>query len=82
MPTRINYLHRGLLRKGAKLFFRRRHQQKDPGLSQSHNDLVFLQQPEGRQKKGATLGRLLNRKLLTRHRGKHTMNGVPREPCI
>ncbi|XP_076767268.1 C2 domain-containing protein 2 isoform X5 [Arvicanthis niloticus] len=72
----------GILRKGAKLFFRRRHQQKDPGLSQSHNDLVFLQQPEGRQKKGATLGRFLNRKLLTRHRGKHTMNGAPREPCI
>ncbi|GAB1300482.1 C2 domain-containing protein 2 [Apodemus speciosus] len=72
----------GILRKGAKLFFHRRHQKKDPGLSQSHNDLVFLQQPEGRQKKGATLGRLLNRKLLTRHRGKHTMNGAPREPCI
>lgn len=72
----------GILRKGAKLFFRRRHHQKDPSLSQSHNDLVFLQQPEGRQKKGATLGRLLNRKLLTRHRGKHTLNGPPREPCI
>lgn len=72
----------GILRKGAKLFFRRRHHQKDPSLSQSHNDLVFLQQPEGRQKKGATLGRLLNGKLLTRHRGKHTLNGPPREPCI
>lgn len=72
----------GILRKGAKLFFRRRHHQKDPSLSQSHNDLVFLQQPEGRQKKGATLGRLLNRKLLTRHRGKHTLNGPPRELCI
>lgn len=72
----------GILRKGAKLFFRRRHHQKDPSLSQSHNDLVFLQQPEGRQKKGATLSRLLNRKLLTRHRGKHTLNGPPREPCI
>lgn len=82
MSTRINYLHKGILRKGAKLFFRRRHHQKDPSLSQSHNDLVFLQQPEGRQKKGATLGRLLNRKLLTRHRGKHTLNGPPREPCI
>lgn len=72
----------GILRKGAKLFFRRRHHQKDPSLSQSHNDLVFLQQPEGRQKKGATLSRLLNRKLLTRHRGKHTLNGPPREPCV
>lgn len=81
MPTRINYLHKGILRRGAKLFFRRRHQQKDPGMSQSHNDLVFLQQPEGRQKKGATFSRLLNKKLLARHRGKHTMNRIPREPC-
>ncbi|XP_021513034.1 C2 domain-containing protein 2 isoform X1 [Meriones unguiculatus] len=71
----------GILRRGAKLFFRRRHQQKDPGMSQSHNDLVFLQQPEGRQKKGATFSRLLNKKLLARHRGKHTMNRIPREPC-
>lgn len=71
----------GILRKSAKLFFRRRHQQKDPGMSQSHNDLVFLQQPEGRQKKGATLSRLLNKKLLTRHRGKHTVNGATSEPC-
>uniref|UniRef100_A0A8C5P0J1 C2 calcium-dependent domain containing 2 n=1 Tax=Jaculus jaculus TaxID=51337 RepID=A0A8C5P0J1_JACJA len=71
----------GILRKGAKLFFRRRHQQKDPGLSQSHNDLVFLQQPEGTRRKGATFSRLLNKKLLTRHRGKATMNGAPREPC-
>lgn len=70
----------GILRKSAKLFFRRRHQQKDPGMSQSHNDLVFLQQPEGRQKKGATLSRLLNKKLLTRHRGKHTVNGATSEP--
>ncbi|XP_057621302.1 C2 domain-containing protein 2 isoform X2 [Chionomys nivalis] len=71
----------GILRKSAKLFFRRRHQQKDPGMSQSHNDLVFLQQPEGRQKKGATLSRLLNKKLLTRHRGKHTVNGATSEAC-
>ncbi|XP_053311707.1 C2 domain-containing protein 2 [Spea bombifrons] len=51
----------GFLQKGAKLFFRRRHQQKDPGMSQSHNDLVYLQQPgsEPRRKRGATLSRLL-----------------------
>ncbi|ELW53208.1 C2 domain-containing protein 2 [Tupaia chinensis] len=71
----------GILRKGAKLFFRRRHQQKDPGMSQSHNDLVFLQQPEGARRKGATLTRILNRKLLSRHRSKNTMNGAPGEPC-
>lgn len=70
----------GILRKGAKLFFRRRHQQKDPGLSQSHNDLVFLQQPEGGRRKGATLARILNRKLLSRHRGQSTVNGAPEDP--
>ncbi|KAF0884274.1 PRD15 protein, partial [Crocuta crocuta] len=70
----------GILRKGAKLFFRRRQQQKDPGMSQSHNDLVFLQQPEGARRKGATLTRILNKKLLSRHRGKGTVNGGPVEP--
>ncbi|XP_059954443.1 C2 domain-containing protein 2 isoform X3 [Mesoplodon densirostris] len=71
----------GILRKGAKLFFRRRHQQKDPGLSQSHNDLVFLQQPAGPRRKGATLARILNTKLLSRHRGQSTANGAPLDPC-
>ncbi|XP_012605302.2 C2 domain-containing protein 2 [Microcebus murinus] len=71
----------GILRKSAKLFFRRRHQQKDPGMSQSHNDLVFLQQPEGARRKGATLTRMLNRKLLPGHRSKHAVNGAPAEPC-
>lgn len=79
-PLLCSPLAGGILRKSAKLFFRRRHQQKDPGMSQSHNDLVFLQQPEGRQKKAATLSRLLNKKLLTRHRGKHTVNGATSEP--
>ncbi|XP_045357264.1 C2 domain-containing protein 2 [Leopardus geoffroyi] len=71
----------GILRKGAKLFFRRRHQQKDPGMSQSHNDLVFLQQPEGARRKGATLTRILNKKLLSRHRRKSAMNGAPADPA-
>ncbi|MXQ82281.1 hypothetical protein E5288_WYG010983 [Bos mutus] len=71
----------GILRKGAKLFFRRRHQQKDPGLSQSHNDLVFLQQPDGSRRKGVTLSRILNKKLLSRHRGQSTLNGAPSDPC-
>ncbi|XP_058379131.1 C2 domain-containing protein 2 isoform X1 [Diceros bicornis minor] len=71
----------GILRKGAKLFFRRRHQQKDPGMSQSHNDLMFLQQPERARRKGTTLTRILNKKLLSRHRSKSTMNGAPPDPC-
>ncbi|XP_029794740.1 C2 domain-containing protein 2 isoform X3 [Suricata suricatta] len=70
----------GILRKGAKLFFRRRHPQKDPGMSQSHNDLVFLQQPEGARRKGATLTRILNRKLRSRHGSKSAMNGAPLDP--
>ncbi|KAM5333593.1 C2 domain-containing protein 2 isoform 1-T1 [Glossophaga mutica] len=72
----------GILRKSAKLFFRRRHQQKDPSLSQSHNDLVFLQQPEGPRRKGVTLTRILNKKLLSKHRSKITMNGAPGDPGV
>ncbi|XP_070263257.1 C2 domain-containing protein 2 isoform X2 [Myotis yumanensis] len=75
--------HRGgIFRRGAKLFFRRRHQQKDPSLSQSHNDLVFLQQPEGARRKGATLSRILNKKLLSKHRSKIAINGAPRDPGV
>ncbi|XP_036870654.2 C2 domain-containing protein 2 [Manis javanica] len=70
----------GILRRGAKLFFRRRYQQKDPGMSQSHNDLMFLQQPDEARRKGATFTKILNRKLLSRHRGKSTMNGAPVGP--
>ncbi|XP_038616533.1 C2 domain-containing protein 2 isoform X2 [Tachyglossus aculeatus] len=68
----------GMLRKGAKLFFRRRHHQKDPGMSQSHNDLVFLQQPN--EGKGATLSRILNRKILSKHRSKSKLNGTSVDP--
>ncbi|KAM4795602.1 C2 domain-containing protein 2 [Rhinophrynus dorsalis] len=65
----------GFLRKGAKLFFRRRHHQKDPGMSQSHNDLVYLQQPGSveHHKKGATLSRLLRRK----NKGKNKLQDHP-----
>ncbi|XP_073336036.1 C2 domain-containing protein 2 [Pagrus major] len=52
------------LQKSAKLFFRRRHQRKDPGMSQSHNDLVYLESPAAveRASRTATLSRMLNRK--------------------
>ncbi|NXI12150.1 C2CD2 protein, partial [Irena cyanogastra] len=72
----------GILKKSAKLFFRRQHHQKDPGMSQSHNDLVFLQQPlseEGR-KKGGTLSRILSKKLLSRNKSKNKLNGASGEP--
>ncbi|NWI86416.1 C2CD2 protein, partial [Pitta sordida] len=72
----------GILKKSAKLFFRRQHHQKDPGMSQSHNDLVYLQQPlsEETRKKGGTLSRILSRKLLSRNKSKNKLNGPSREP--
>ncbi|XP_065533084.1 C2 domain-containing protein 2 isoform X2 [Lathamus discolor] len=73
-----------ILRKSAKLFFRRRHHQKDPGMSQSHNDLVYLQQPlsEEARKKGGTLSRILNRKLLSKNKSKSKLNGGSTEPFV
>ncbi|NXO27404.1 C2CD2 protein, partial [Cisticola juncidis] len=72
----------GILKKSAKLFFRRQHHQKDPGMSQSHNDLVFLQQPLAEQshKKGGTLSRILSKKLLSRNKSKSKLNGASGEP--
>ncbi|XP_055975197.1 LOW QUALITY PROTEIN: C2 domain-containing protein 2 [Sorex fumeus] len=70
----------GIFRKSAKLLFRRRHAHREPGMSQSHHDLASLQ-PEGTRRRGATLGRLLNRKLLSRHKSKSTVNGGSAEPC-
>ncbi|XP_016338489.1 C2 domain-containing protein 2-like isoform X2 [Sinocyclocheilus anshuiensis] len=63
------------LHKGAKLFFRRRHQRKEPGMSQSHNDLQYLEHPEAammgdREKRTATFRRIINRKLLPRSKSK------------
>lgn len=81
----------GFLHKSAKLFFRRRHQRKDPGMSQSHNDLVYLEQPEQaaaeavgereRQRRTATLRRIINRKLLHKGSSKsQRANGCAGEP--
>uniref|UniRef100_A0A8C1W6Q4 C2 calcium dependent domain containing 2 n=1 Tax=Cyprinus carpio TaxID=7962 RepID=A0A8C1W6Q4_CYPCA len=71
------------LQKSAKLFFRRRHQRKEPGMSQSHNDLQYLEHPEAammgdREKRTATFRRIINRKLLPRSKSK--ANGTVREP--
>ncbi|XP_061754170.1 C2 domain-containing protein 2 isoform X2 [Nerophis ophidion] len=59
------------LRKSAKLFFRRRHQRKDPGMSQSHNDLVYLDSTavEERASKTATLSRMLSRRSKSKSNG-------------
>ncbi|KGL79142.1 C2 domain-containing protein 2, partial [Tinamus guttatus] len=72
----------GILKKSAKLFFRRRHHQKDPGMSQSHNDLIYLQQPlsEEARRKGGTLSRILSRKLLSKNKSKSKLNGASAEP--
>ncbi|XP_072850268.2 C2 domain-containing protein 2 isoform X1 [Pogona vitticeps] len=72
----------GILKKSAKLFFLRRHHQKDPGMSQSHNDLTYLQQPtsDGTQRKGGTLTRILNKKIIFKSKSKSKLNGTPVEP--
>lgn len=56
------------LQKSAKFFFRRRHQRKDPGMSQSHNDLVYLESPAAveRARRTATFDRLLRRRSRTK----------------
>lgn len=58
------------LQKGARLFFRRRHQRKEPGMSQSHNDLVYLESPASveRASRTATISRMLSRK--SKHKNK------------
>ncbi|XP_065116012.1 C2 domain-containing protein 2 isoform X3 [Paramisgurnus dabryanus] len=71
------------LHKSAKLFFRRRHQRKEPGMSQSHNDLQYLENPEtamvgDRETRTATFRRIINRKLLPKSKSKP--NGTMREP--
>lgn len=72
----------GIFKKGARLFFLRRHHQKDPGMSQSHNDLIYLQQPasDGTQRKGGTLTRILNKKILSKSKSKNKLNGTSVEP--
>ncbi|XP_053860798.1 C2 domain-containing protein 2 isoform X2 [Malaclemys terrapin pileata] len=74
----------GILKKSAKLFFRRRHHQKDPGMSQSHNDLVYLQQPtsDETRRKGTTLTRILHKKILSKNKSKNKLNGTSMEPCV
>ncbi|CAM4412277.1 unnamed protein product [Lepidochelys olivacea] len=74
----------GILKKSAKLFFRRRHHQKDPGMSQSHNDLVYLQQPtsDETRRKGATLTRILHKKILSKNKSKNKLNCTSMEPCV
>uniref|UniRef100_A0A8C6LDV8 C2 calcium dependent domain containing 2 n=1 Tax=Nothobranchius furzeri TaxID=105023 RepID=A0A8C6LDV8_NOTFU len=66
---------RSFLQKSAKLFFRRRHQRKEPGMSQSHNDLVYLESPAvgERVSRTATLSRVLGRKSKSKANGSAPM---------
>ncbi|XP_053242763.1 C2 domain-containing protein 2 [Podarcis raffonei] len=81
-PGTVKKSKGGLLKKSAKLFFLRRHHQKDPGMSQSHNDLIYLEQPtsDGTRKKGGTLTRILNKKILFKSKSKSKLNGTSVEP--
>ncbi|XP_037126424.1 C2 domain-containing protein 2 isoform X1 [Syngnathus acus] len=67
------------LRKSAKLFFRRRHQRKEPGMSQSHNDLVYLEPPATveRASKTATISRILSRKGKSKANGSASVGQPP-----
>ncbi|XP_017286602.1 C2 domain-containing protein 2 isoform X2 [Kryptolebias marmoratus] len=68
------------LQKSAKLFFRRRHQHKEPGMSQSHNDLVYLESPAAveRASRTATLNRVLGRKSKSKSKANgSTFTGEP-----
>lgn len=68
------------LQKGARLFFRRRHQRKEPGMSQSHNDLVYLESPASveRASRTATISRMLSRK--SKHKSKANGSASTGEP--
>ncbi|TNN76949.1 C2 domain-containing protein 2 [Liparis tanakae] len=68
------------LQKSAKLFFRRRHQRKEPGMSQSHNDLVYLESPGAVEQasRTATLSRMLSRR--SKNKGKANGSTSTGEP--
>ncbi|XP_039600513.1 C2 domain-containing protein 2 [Polypterus senegalus] len=70
------------LQKSAKLFFRRRRHRKDPGMSQSHNDLVYLDHPETVEKdrKTAAFTRIINKKLLPKNKHRNNPNGSVVDP--
>lgn len=82
-PVNLKKSKGGFLRKSAKLFFRRRHPLKNPGMSQSHNDLVYLQHPPllDKERKGGTLSRIMNKKFL-RNKNRSKLSALFQEPGI
>ncbi|KAJ8276644.1 hypothetical protein COCON_G00083960 [Conger conger] len=68
----------GFLRSGTKLFFRRRHRQKDPSLSQSHEDVSNLGNGSAVPKKSGSFSRRLIKRFSFRSKsskGKASANG-------
>ncbi|KAJ8347775.1 hypothetical protein SKAU_G00263640 [Synaphobranchus kaupii] len=67
----------GFLRSGSKLLFRRRHRQKDPSLSQSHEDVSNLGNGSAVRKKSGSFSRRLIKRFSFRSKskGKASTNG-------
>ncbi|XP_041067234.1 C2 domain-containing protein 2 isoform X1 [Carcharodon carcharias] len=66
----------GFMRSGAKFFFRRRRHQKEPGMSQSHNDLVYLEQPMPLEKERKSARKHIKR-LFPKSKSKAKFNSSP-----
>ncbi|XP_015193045.1 phospholipid transfer protein C2CD2L [Lepisosteus oculatus] len=67
----------GFLRSGTKLLFRRRHRQKDPSLSQSHEDVSNLGNGSAVRKKSGSFSRRLIKRFSfrTKSKSKTSANG-------
>ncbi|MGH0128591.1 UNVERIFIED_CONTAM: hypothetical protein FKN15_001801 [Acipenser sinensis] len=67
----------GFLRSGTKLLFRRRHRQKDPGCSQSHEDVSNVANGSAVRKKSGSFSRRLIKRFSFRSKskGKASANG-------
>ncbi|MGH0150920.1 UNVERIFIED_CONTAM: hypothetical protein FKN15_028711 [Acipenser sinensis] len=67
----------GFLRSGTKLLFRRRHRQKDPGCSQSHEDVSNVANSSAVRKKSGSFSRRLIKRFSFRSKskGKASANG-------
>ncbi|XP_072116138.1 C2 domain-containing protein 2 isoform X2 [Mobula birostris] len=63
------------MRSSAKFFFRRRHHQKEPGMSQSHNDLVYLEHPTPLEKERKSTRKQIKR-LFPKSKSKVKVNGI------
>ncbi|XP_051870447.1 C2 domain-containing protein 2 [Pristis pectinata] len=64
----------GFMRSGVKFFTRRRHHQKEPGMSQSHNDLVYLEHPTPLEKERKSARKQIKR-LFPKSKSKAKVNG-------